>query len=80
MKVKYVGETFGFGALGLTDGKVYECIGVEHDLLRIIDDEGEDYLYSAKAPGSLNGLSSAGKWEIIEDDKAGSLFKAIGSA
>ena len=47
MKVRYKGPTFGGGFLGLTDGKTYECVGVEYDLLRIIDDEGEDYLYSA---------------------------------
>ena len=46
MKVRYKGPTFGGGVLGLTDGKTYECTGIEYDLLRIIDDEGEDYLYS----------------------------------
>ena len=40
MKVRYKGPTFGGGFLGLTDGKTYECVGVEYDLLRIIDDEG----------------------------------------
>ena len=55
MKVRYKGPTFGGGVLGLTDGKAYECTGVEYDLLRIIDDEGEDYLYSASAPSPLNG-------------------------
>ena len=44
MKVRYKGPTFGGGFLGLTDGKTYECVGVEYDLLRIVDDEGEDYL------------------------------------
>ena len=39
MKVRYKGTTFGGGVLGLTDGKTYECVGVEYDLLRIIDDE-----------------------------------------
>ena len=73
MKVRYVGESFGFGVIGLTNGKVYECTGVEYDLLRIIDDENEDYLYSASAPAPLNGATAPGKWEVIEDDERGTL-------
>ena len=68
MKVRYKGPTFGGGVLGLTDGKTYECTGIEYDLLRIIDDEGEDYLYSASAPAPLNGETKPVKWEIVEDD------------
>ena len=45
MKVRYKGPTFGGGFLGLTDGKIYECVGVEYDLLRIIDDEGAKVTY-----------------------------------
>ena len=50
MKVKYIGESFGVDSL--TDGCVYECVGVEGDFgfLRIVDDSGEDYLYSATNP------------------------------
>lgn len=77
MKVKYIGETFGGGYTGLTNGKVYECIGIEYDLLRIIDDEGEDYLYSSKSPGPLNGSSPTGRWEIVEDDQSGTLKRLI---
>lgn len=73
MKVKFVGETFGGGAVGLTNGKIYDCIGVEFDLLRIIDDEVEDYLYSAKAPGPMNSSSTRGEWQIVEDDENGTL-------
>ena len=51
MKVRFVGETFGGGVTGLTNGKVYDCVGVEYDLLRIVYDEGEYYLYSSKSAG-----------------------------
>ena len=77
MKVRYKGPTFGGGFLGLTDGKTYECVGVEYDLLRIIDDEGEDYLYSASAPAPLNGKTKPGKWEVVEDDEQGTLSRLI---
>ena len=38
MKVKYIGESFGVDSL--TDGCVYECVGVEGDFgfLRTVDD------------------------------------------
>lgn len=87
MKVRYIGPSFG--AAGLTNGNVYECLGIECNgcALRIIDDEGyagwdpdpdekEGYLYSAKSPGPLDG-SVEGRWEIVEDDEIGSLNKAI---
>ena len=77
MKVRYKGPTFGGGFLGLTDGKTYECVGVEYDLLCIIDDEGEDYLYSASAPAPLNGKTKPGKWEVVEDAERGTLSRLI---
>lgn len=43
------------------------CLGVEYDLLRIVDDEGEDYLYSSIAPAPLTSPKDGGKWEITED-------------
>lgn len=66
MKVKYIGETF-YGGFGVTNGKIYKCIGIEDDFLRIIDDEEEDYLYPIVNPSPLDGSSEGGKWEIIED-------------
>lgn len=74
MKVRYIGDTFG--VCSLTNGKIYECIKVEKDMLRIIDDEEEDYLYSAKCPGSLTE-NLKGKWEIVEDNEKQELYKAI---
>jgi hypothetical protein len=48
MKVKFIGESFD--AAGPTDGKIYECLGVEDGgdfgpLLRIIDDDLDDWNY-----------------------------------
>jgi len=76
MKVKYIGESFGVD--GLTDGKVYECLGVEGPFLRIIDDSEEDYLYSAKKPAPMDpDEGPGGRWEIVEDDSKETLKKAI---
>lgn len=61
MKVRYKGPTFGGGFLGLTDGKTYECVGVEYDLLRIIDDEGEDYLLFRFSPCAAQRQNQAGQ-------------------
>ena len=97
MKVRYVGESFGVD--GLTDGKVYECLGVELDgaaaalvdaltygrvrgglygvTLRIVDDSGEDYLYSVSDPAPLDMSSPGGKWEVVEDDAEGTLARLL---
>ena len=79
MKVRYVGKSFG--AVSLTNGKVYECIAIEEvpedTFLRIIDDSEEDYLYSSTNPAPLDRSSPGGRWEIVEDDEKGSLAKAI---
>lgn len=75
-KVKYVGESFG--AVSLTDGVIYECWVYPEDegLLRVIDDSGEDYLYSTINPRPLDGSSIGGRFEIVED-KDGSVAKLI---
>ena len=75
MKVKYIGKSFGVE--GLTNGKIYKCIGIEEDMLRIIDDSGEDYLYSAIKPSSLENIELCGKWEIVEDNENQDLKKII---
>ena len=56
MKLRYLGESF-YNGFGLTKNKIYKCIGIEDNFFRIIDDEGEDYLYPI----------SDELWEIIED-------------
>jgi len=70
VKVKYIGENFSFAMI---DGDVYDCIAIEHGMLRIIDgsckieNDRIGYLYSALTPGSLFGEDGNGVWEIIED-------------
>lgn len=63
-KLRYVGESFGVDSL--TDGNIYEVVEFLPDnLVRIIDDSGEDYLYSFKNPAPLDGSSQGGKWEKV---------------
>ena len=42
MKVRYTGET----DISLSKGKVYEVISIENGWYRVVDDIGEDYLFS----------------------------------
>ena len=63
MKLKYVGQSFGVD--GLTDGNVYDAVE-EDGMYRVVDDSGEDYLYSKENPAPLNGSSPGGKWIVIE--------------
>lgn len=77
MKVRYVGISFYDGVEGLTNGKEYKCIAVEGEFLRIVDDSGEDYLYSAASPGALDEPEKRGRWEIVEDSQSGDLKKVI---
>lgn len=63
-KVKYVGSSFGIEQL--TNGEIYDVIGIEYPFIRIIDDSGEDYLYSIYKPSSLEKPELYGKWELIE--------------
>lgn len=64
MKLKYIGESFGVDSL--TDGKIYEASLDTSGMYRVIDDSGEDYLYSKENPAPLDGSSIGGQWEIIE--------------
>lgn len=45
MKVRYLGKS---NPLRFLQGKVYEVIGEEDGRYRIIDETGEDYLYTLK--------------------------------
>ena len=64
MKLKYKGVSFGVDSL--TDGEIYEATE-ENGMYRVIDDSGEDYLYSKENPAPLDGSSKGGKWEIVEE-------------
>lgn len=65
MKARYIGESFGVDSL--TNGKIYEILGEDHGMYRVIDDSGEDYLYSKENPAPLDGSSPGGRWEIVEE-------------
>ena len=78
MRVRYVGESFGVD--GLTSGKEYDVIAVDEDSgwLRVIDDNGEDYLYSPTHPRPVAVPNHpGGRFDIVQDDAEGSLRKAI---
>lgn len=77
MKVKYKGPSFG--ADGLTNNFTYEVLEVDQltGALRLIDDSGEDYLYSPTAPGPVCSPKVKGRFEIVEDDAQGTLKSAI---
>ena len=78
MRVRYVGEIFGVD--GLTSGKEYDVIAVDEDSgwLRVIDDSGEDYLYSPTHPRPVAVPNHpGGRFDIVQDDAEGSLRKAI---
>lgn len=65
MKIKYIGESFGIDEL--TNGKVYDAEIEDADYYRVIDDSGEDYLYSKINPAPLDGSSKGGRWEMVEN-------------
>lgn len=65
-KLRYIGKVF---FLALTNGKIYDCVGVGHGMLRIVDDE-EDYLYSAKRPRAATEHEyEGGRWEVVEIER-----------
>lgn len=64
-RIKYIGRSFGID--GLTNGKIYDVVGIEGSMFRVIDDSEEDYLYSIITPGALDNEKLCGKWELVED-------------
>lgn len=64
MRIKYIGESFGID--GLTNGKVYEATDENAGMYRVIDDSGEDYLYSKTNPAPLDGNSVGGVWVVVD--------------
>ena len=63
MKLRYIGPSFGIDSL--TNGKIYEAIE-EDGMYRVIDERGENYLYSMTNPAPMDGSSPGGWWEVIE--------------
>lgn len=65
-KLKYIGESFGVD--GLNNNKIYDCVGISSDgeMLSIVDDSEENYMYSSSNPKPADGISKGGDWEIYE--------------
>lgn len=59
MKVKFLGES---NQVVLLNGKVYECLGIEHDCYRVIDEEGYDE--DEELQGYLYPMSM---FEVVEE-------------
>ena len=70
-KVQYLGES----SIGqLTDGKVYNCIGVAYCKIRIIDDSGTPYYYDADRPSSKYRDA---KFVVVEDNSTDKILTAF---
>ena len=80
IKVKYVGADIGVD--GLKNNGIYEVLEIDEltGMLRIVDESGEEYLYSPTKPKAVAGSYNGGKFEIIEADSKGSLTNAIKGA
>ena len=64
-KLRYIGKSFGVD--GLTNNQVYDCVGVDSGMLRIVDDCVEDYLYPTARPKSAYDHEyEGGRWEVVE--------------
>lgn len=65
-KLRYIGESFGVD--GLTNNTIYDCVGISTngEMFSIVDDSGENYMYSIFNPRPADGSSKGGNWEICE--------------
>lgn len=61
-QVKYMGDD----TLSFENGKIYNVIGIEGALIRVIDESGEDYLYSFNNP-NINNPNKEGRFELVND-------------
>lgn len=78
MKVKYIGKNIGID--GLFNGHIYDvlCVDSLTGYLSVIDESGEDYLYSPVHPRPIADPGHpGGRFEIVEDDERGTLRDAI---
>ena len=60
MRLRYVGESFGIDSL--TNGRIYEATEENSGMYRVIDDSGEDYLYSKDKSSSFRRKFS--RWKM----------------
>lgn len=49
----------------MTNGKIYKATEENKGMYRVIDDSGEDYLYSKTNLAPLDMSSKGGHWEIV---------------
>lgn len=63
-QVRYVGDSFE----DITSDKIYDVLSIEEGMLRVVDDEEMDYLYSIINPAPLNGSSTGGAWQLVKDE------------
>ena len=66
-KVKFIGDDGIDLSADILDGHIYDVISIEAGNLRIVCEDGEDYLYSAIYPYNVAHPEKSGYWEIIED-------------
>ena len=52
----------------LQNGKIYDAEIENEWMYRVIDDSGEDYLYSKTNPAPLDRSSKGGRWEIVNEE------------
>lgn len=69
-KVKFIGSAPGYD---LTNGRVYDCIGVRNHLLMLIDDTKDYYLYLPQDGNRILSKEAQGAGFIIVDDPTGQL-------
>ena len=74
-KVKYIGESFGVDSL--TNDNKYDVVKNLNGNIAVVDDSGEDYIYSLKNPAPADESSKGGIFHII-DDPQGVLKQYIG--
>lgn len=76
-KVRYLGPDLGVD--GLFNNNIYKVVEIDalSGALRILDESGEDYLYSPVKPKLLSDKYQGGKFIVVEDDPQHSLEKAI---
>ena len=66
-KVKYIGKSFGVESL--TNGKIYDVLEICEPFLKIIDDSGEEYLYSIDKPSSMEKPNDEnGRWKLVQSE------------
>ena len=67
MKVRYIEET---DPLYCENGKVYEVLAIENGYYRIVDDTGDDYLYSPEEFEIVEGSTDEYEDEFLNKSES----------